>query len=189
MNVLLAWLPLIFGAYYLVSSGRNTFREVAVMVVWVMAAGPLLDGVVLLHEANARWHDGRDVAPFLRRALPNLTIGALLVLVAGFLSGRLRWATPKYITVPGIVTSVEPIPAGGKVHWRIAFAYFSPDGVAYESLDEVYVAGLQPGDSCTVVYPPEQPDLGTLRGISKPSIGVSEPASDLQARSTDRMAG
>jgi hypothetical protein len=33
-------------------------------------------------------------------------------------------------------------------------------------VDEIYVAGLEPNDDCTVVYPPEQPDLGTLRSFS-----------------------
>ena len=34
-----------------------------------------------------------------------------------------------------------------------------------------------------------KPDLGTLRGVSTPSIGVRDPASDVQAPSTERMAG
>jgi len=174
VNFVLSLLPLIVGAHYLVSSGSATRREVAAMVLAIVAAGPLLDGGLLLHEANDRWHQGRDASQLWAPAVVNLAIGGLLALLAGFISGRLRRARPSYVTVPGVVKSVEPIAAGGKVHWRVGFAYFSPDGIAYQSVDEVYVAGLAPRDSCTVVYPPDQPDLGTLRGVSKAPISAGD---------------
>ena len=160
-------LPLIFGALYLVSGGSAARREVAAMVLAMVIPGPLLYGGLLLYEANDHWHNGRDASQLWGPAVINLAIGGALALLAGFVSGRLRWARPRYITVQGVVTSVEPIAAGGKVHWRVGFAYFSPDGTAYQSVDEVYVAGLAPRDSCIVVYPPEQPELGTLQRVSK----------------------
>jgi hypothetical protein len=189
MDHLLAWLWLILGGYYLIASGKSTLRELSAMALAVMAAYRLLDGGLLLNEANARWHQGDDVAPFLITALVELAIGSLLGLFAGWLSGWLRRATPKYVTVPGVLTSVQPIPAGGKVHWRVGFAYFSADGIARESVDEVYVAGLQPGGSCTVVYPPEEPELGTLRGFSTPPHHSGESLNESLNRSLERAAG
>jgi hypothetical protein len=109
--------------------------------------------------------------PLWGTALAKLLIGGVLAVLAALVSGRVWRPASKYVTVPGIVTSVEPIAAGGKVHWRVGFAYFSPDNVAYQSVDEVYVDGLQPRDTCTVVYPPDQPDLGTLRSFSSPLHG------------------
>ena len=178
MNVVLSLLLLIVGAYYLAGSSSATRREVAVMVLAMVAPGPLLYGGLLLHEANDRWHQGRDASQLWGPAVINLAIGGVLALLAGFVSGRLRWARPRYVSVEGVVTSVEPIAAGGKVHWRVGFAYFAADGNAYESVDELYVGGLQPRDRCTVVYPPEQPELGTLQRVSK------APMSDDDSRST-----
>ena len=189
MDNLLALLWLILGGYYLISSGKSTLREVSAMALGVMAAYRLLDGGVLLNEANARWNEGQDVDPFLSTALVELAIGGLLGLLAGWLCGRLRRARPKYVTVPGVLTSVQPIPAGGKVHWRVGFAYFSADGIARESVDEVYVAGLQSGDSCTVVYPPEEPELGTLRSFSTPPEHSGESLNESSNQSLERAAG
>jgi len=93
-------------------------------------------------------------------ALVRLGIGAILALVAGLVSGRLIRRRPKYVMAPGVVTAVEPIGTGG---WRVRFAYFSDDGTAQESVDQVFVAGVKPGDDCTAVYSPARPDLGTLR--------------------------
>jgi hypothetical protein len=45
---------------------------------------------------------------------------------------------------------------------RVGFAYFSTDGTAREGADEVYVVGVRPGDSCSAVYPENQPELGIL---------------------------
>ena len=104
-----------------------------------------------------------DDNPQWSTALAKLAMGGMLGVLAGVVSGRLTLRRRKFITAPAVVTSVVPIPAGGKVHWRVAFAYFSADGTACESVDEVYVSGVQPGDTCTAVYPLEQPDLGTLR--------------------------
>jgi hypothetical protein len=174
MDYLLAWLWLLPSGFYLISSGRSTLRELSALGVAVMAANWLLDGGLLLGEANGRWQQDQAVAPVLGTALVKLAVGSLLGLLAAWLFGWLRRARPNYVTVPGVVTSVQPIPAGGKVHWRVGFAYFSADGIARESVDEVYVAGLQSGDSCTVVYPPDEPDIGTLRSFSTPPQGSGE---------------
>jgi hypothetical protein len=100
-----------------------------------------------------------DQNPMWPIALAKVAIGGTLALLAGLVSGRLTRRRRKFVTTPAIVTSVEPVAAGG---WRIGFAYFSPDGAACENADEVYVAGVKPGDSCTAVYPADRPDLGTL---------------------------
>jgi hypothetical protein len=189
MDYLLAWLWLLPSGYYLISSGRSTLRELSAMGLAVMAADWLLDGGLLLGEANGRWHQDQDVAPVLGTALVELAIGSLLGLLAAWLFGWLRRAKPKYVTVSGVVTSVQPIPAGGKVHWRVGFAYFSADGIARESVDEVYVAGLQSGDSCTVVYPPEEPELGTLRSFSTPAQHPGESLNESLNRSLEQAAG
>jgi hypothetical protein len=183
------WLPLFLGAYDLVSSGRQSAREVAVMVFAIFAAGCFLDGGDFLVEANDRWEQGRELNPALSLALALLTLAAVLGLAAAYLWGLLRWPTPKYVTVPGVVTSVQSIEAGGTMHWRVRFAYFSVSGTAYESVDEIYVAGLEPNDDCTVVYPPEQPDLGTLRSFSTASASSNAPPAHAFDRAMDRAAG
>jgi hypothetical protein len=104
-----------------------------------------------------------DENPMWSTALAKLGIGGTLGVVAGLVSGRLTRRRRTYITVPAVVTAVHPVQAGGKVHWRVEFAYFAADGRACEGADEVYVPGVKAGDSCTAVYPSEQPDLGTLR--------------------------
>jgi hypothetical protein len=102
--------------------------------------------------------------------LAEFGIGAVIALVAAAVSGRWTWRRRrKYVAVPAVVTSVEPIQAGDKVHWRVGYAYFAADGVAYQCADDVYVPGLKPGDDGTAVYPSESPDLGTFRWEARAS--------------------
>lgn len=104
-----------------------------------------------------------DANPQWGTALAKVAIGGTLGLLAGLVSGRLAPRRRRLVTVPAVVTSVEPMTAGRKVHWRVKYAYLTPDGAAFENADEVYVSGLRPGDNCLAVYPPDQPDAGTLR--------------------------
>ena len=90
-------------------------------------------------------------------------IGGVLALFAGYLTGRFK-RRQEFVTVPAVVTSVEPVTTGGG--WRIGFAYFSRSGVSCESVDVVYVPGIKPGDNCTATYPHGQPLLGSLRSGS-----------------------
>ena len=87
-------------------------------------------------------------------------IACVLGLFAGYLTGRLKLRR-KFVTVPAIVTTVDPVTSGGG--WRIGFAYLSTSGVAYESSDVVYVQGITPGDDCQATYPDGQPPLASLR--------------------------
>ncbi len=115
---------------------------------------------------TAKYQDdsGRlDGNPRWGTALAKVGIGGTLGLLAGVLSGRGKVRRRKFSAAAGVVTAVEPVGGGDKVHWRVHFAYLSSDGIARESSDEVYVGGLQSGDDCTAVYPVEAPDLGTLR--------------------------
>lgn len=114
----------------------------------------------------ARDEDDRgrlDANPQWSMAIAKIAIGGALGLLAALLSGRLRLRPRTFVTVPAVVTAVEPITVGGKVQWRVSFAYFSADGTACENADEVYVSGVQPGDKCLAVYPADQPDCGILR--------------------------
>jgi hypothetical protein len=94
-------------------------------------------------------------------AIARLSLAALLLLGAWLASERR--SAPRYVTAPAVVTAVDPIDYGKAVRWRIQFAYFAPDGTALESADEVIAEGVRPGDECIAVYPPDRPDLGTLR--------------------------
>jgi hypothetical protein len=117
---------------------------------------------------TARGQDqGRlDENPTWSTAIAKVAIGATLMLVAGLVSGRLTLRRRrKYVTAPAVVTAVDPVTLGDEVHWRVRFAYFVADGTACESADQVSIRGLKPGDDCIAVYPPEHPDLGTLRLI------------------------
>jgi hypothetical protein len=122
---------------------------------------------------TAKGHDGSgrlDGNPPSNTAITKLGIGGTLALLAGFISGRMI-RRRKYVTASAVVTSVEAIGGGGDDgHWRVGFAYLAPDGTACESADEVYVSGVHPGDQCTAVYPPDRPELGTLRLSERSSV-------------------
>lgn len=101
--------------------------------------------------------------PMLAIGAVKFAIGAAIAFAAAALSG---WRSPrrrKCATVPAVIMSVEPIQLGERVHWKVGYAYFAPDGTAYQRADEVYVPGLKPGDDCLAVYPVDAPDLGTLK--------------------------
>jgi hypothetical protein len=68
----------------------------------------------------------------------------------------------QYVTAPAVVTAVESVPTGDTLHWRVTFAYFDEEGRPRESADQIFIAGLRPGDECLARYPKGQPDLGTL---------------------------
>jgi hypothetical protein len=93
--------------------------------------------------------------------------GSLGLLAALSIRG---WRLPrrrKYRTAEAVITSVEAMTVGGKMQWRVGYAYFSADGIARQCEDEVYVPGLKSGDACTAVYPLDRPDLGTLDPTSR----------------------
>ena len=90
-----------------------------------------------------------------------VAIGSMLGLFAGYLTGRLK-GRQKFVTVPAVVTSVDPVTTGGG-GWRIGFAYFSACGVDCEGADVVYAPGINPGDNCMVTYPAGQPLLGSFQ--------------------------
>lgn len=104
-----------------------------------------------------------DANPQWSTAFAKVAIGGMLGLLAAVLSGRLAPRRRGLVTTPAVVTSVEPTTAGGKMHWRVRFAYLTADGTAHENVDEVYVPGVRLGDNCLAVYPPDQPNQGTLR--------------------------
>jgi hypothetical protein len=104
-------------------------------------------------EANPSW----------RPALARLAIGGTLFALATWASGALTRRRETLIAVPAVVTSVQPVDAAGAMHWRVGFAYLCAGGITHERVDEVYVAGLEPGQECTAVYPRGRPHLGTLR--------------------------
>ena len=111
-------------------------------------------------EANPPWEP----------ALTRLAIGGTLFVLAAWASGALARRPDRLVEVPAVITAVRPIEATGATHWHVRFAYLCADGTPHERADEVYVAGLQPGDACAAVYPADRPELGTVR------LPVREPA-------------
>lgn len=119
--------------------------------------------MVNVRTAKGLWDSGRlDENPMWGTAFAMLGPGGALVLAAAFASGRWTFRRRRFVTAPAVVTSVDPVEVGGKVQWRVGYAYFAADGTAHQRADEVYVPGLKPGDDCTAVYPADSPDLGTL---------------------------
>ncbi len=100
--------------------------------------------------------------PPVSTALVKLAIGVTLAVVAALTSGRWPRRRVRHVSVPAVVTSVERVAEDTNV-WRVGFMYFSGDGAAHESADEVYVSGVRPGDSCSVIYPENQAECGILR--------------------------
>ena len=95
-------------------------------------------------------------------AAVNLGIGVSLGLVAWLLYGGVK-IRRQYVTAPAVITAVESLASGESLRWRVKYAYFTADGQAVESADEVYVPGIKTGDEWTVTYPPDQPSSGTLQ--------------------------
>ena len=119
---------------------------------------------VNVRRAKYQNDQGRlDENPMWKAGAVKFAIGSSLGLLAA-LSVR-GWRLPrrrKYRTAEAVITSVEAMTVGGKMQWRVGFAYFSADGMARQCEDEVYVPGLKSGDACTAVYPLDRPELGTL---------------------------
>jgi hypothetical protein len=95
-------------------------------------------------------------------ALVKLAMGVTLVVVAALTSGRWPRRRVRHLSVPAVVTSVKRVAEDANV-WRVGFMYFSGDGAAHEGADEVYVSGVRPGDSCSVIYPENDAERGILR--------------------------
>ncbi len=106
-----------------------------------------------------------DDNPQWARAMADLTIAAALFLAAGAVSGRLKRRQPRYLTAPAVVTAIEPLRTGDEPTWRIKFAYFDSKGATHEAANEFIVAAWKPGDEGLAVFPPNQPDLATLRPL------------------------
>lgn len=145
------------------TSGECRQREFVSHDLW----SGLQAGQMVNVRTDGDQNQGRlDENPALSTAIAKVGIGATLGVVAGFVSGRLTLRRRRrYVTAPAVVTAVDPVTLGGEVRWRVRFAYFCADGTACESIDEVSVKRLKPGDDCIAVFPPEHPDLGTLRLI------------------------
>jgi hypothetical protein len=99
----------------------------------------------------------------MRIALAKLALGGVLALAAGMLSGKFNLRRRGLVEVPAVITAVEKVATEGRTFWRVRYAYFTADGTACENQDEVYAPGLKTGDNCLAVYPPDRPELGTLR--------------------------
>lgn len=103
-----------------------------------------------------------DENPMWSTALVKAGIGGTGILAAAVISGRWPRRRRKLLQAQAIVTAVVPARTGGN-GFRVEFSYVSADGEVRESVDEIYVPGLKPGDECTAIYPPERPDLGSLQ--------------------------
>jgi hypothetical protein len=113
---------------------------------------------------NREIDSGRlDDNPQWKRAVVNVATAGALLLVAGFVSGHLKRRRPRYLTVPAVVTAIEPVRTHDITRWKLTFAYFDSKGAAYEGADEVLVAAWKPGDEGLAVFPPDRPDLATFR--------------------------
>ena len=106
-----------------------------------------------------------DDNPQWARAMADLTIAAALLLAAGAVSGQLKRRQPRYLAAPAVVTAIEPLRTGNEPTWRIRFAYLDSKGATHEAANEVCVAVWEPGDEGLAVFPPDQPDLATLRPL------------------------
>ena len=140
--------------------GRCWQREFVSHALWSeLRAG---ERVNVLTSSSDRTRGRVQNNPPLGTALVKLAIGATLVGVAAVTSGRWPRRRVRHFSVPAVVTSVERVGEDADV-WRVGFMYFSGDGAAHEGADEVYVSGVRPGDSCSVIYPENDAERGILR--------------------------
>ena len=125
-----------------------------------------VDQNVNVRQARSETRSARlDENPQRATAAVQLSLAALLLLVAAVVSGRLTAVRPRgYLTAPAVVTAVEPVAYSDDAkRWRVRFAYFDPHGAPQESADEVATAGWKPGDGCVAVFRPGRPDIATFR--------------------------
>jgi hypothetical protein len=121
-----------------------------------------------VRRANSEYDSSRlDENPQWGTAVVDVAIGGALLLVAGLVSGRLT-ARRRYLTVPAIVTAIEPVTEEGTTRWRITFAYVDHRGTPQESVDRVATDHWKPGDDCLAVFPPGRPDLAGFQPPSTP---------------------
>lgn len=107
-----------------------------------------------------------DENPQWGRAIVDLAIGGALLFAAGRLLGYFKASgRRRYLTVPAVVIASDPVQYSGATRWRIRFAYFDPQGVAQETVNEVLTDAFKPGDECLAVFPPHQPDLASIRPL------------------------
>jgi hypothetical protein len=108
-----------------------------------------------------------DENPQWGAAIVDLAVGGSLLLLAALVSGRLSASRrPRYLTVPAVVTAIEPLTEGGITRWRIRFTYFDQHGAAQEGVDRVATDEWKPGDDCLAVFPPGRSDLAGFRPLS-----------------------
>jgi hypothetical protein len=113
-------------------------------------------------NGDAEW-SRLDDNPQSGQAIADLTIAAALLVAAAAVSGQFKRRRRRYLTVPAVITAVDPARAGDEPTWRITFAYLDSKGDAHEATDEVIVPRWKPGDDGFAVFPPGQPELATFR--------------------------
>ena len=107
-----------------------------------------------------------DENPQRGRAIVDLAIGGALLFAAGRLLGYFKASRGRrYLTVPAVVIASDPVQYSDATRWRIRFAYFDPQGVAQETVNEVLTDAFKPGDECLAVFPSHQPDLASIRPL------------------------
>jgi hypothetical protein len=103
--------------------------------------------------------------PQWARAMADLAIAAAMFLAAAAVSGQLQRRQPRYVTVPAVVTAIEPLRTGDEPTWRVKFAYVDASGAMHEAANEFVVVVCEPGDEGLAVFPPNQPDLAAFRPL------------------------
>ena len=106
-----------------------------------------------------------DDNPQWARAMADLTIAAVLFLIAGAVSGQLKRRQPRYLTAPAVVTAIEPLRTGDDPSWRVKFAYVDSSGATHEVANEFLVVSCREGDEGLAVFPRNQPDLAMFRPL------------------------
>jgi hypothetical protein len=122
-----------------------------------------------VRRANTEYGSSRlDENPQWGTAVVDIATAGVLLLVGGLVSGRLGARRRRYLTVPAVVTAIEPVTEGGSTRWRITFAYVDHHGMPQESVDRVATDHWKPGDDCLAVFPPGRPDLAGFQPPSTP---------------------
>ena len=138
-------------AYFVSVREFPSVRGIAAFVLLIAGAVQCYRAI----DAGAR-------ADWYGAGLPQMAVGAVLLLAAGAVSGQFGPRRRKYSRARAVVTAVKPVTYGDETRWKVHFAYFDDRGTAQESVDEVSVPSWKPGDDCVAVYLPESPDLASL---------------------------
>ncbi len=102
------------------------------------------------------------------QALAQMAIGIALLFMAALTAGYFtRTRRPRYVSVPAIVTAVEPVKYRDVERWHVRFMYRDGHGHKHEVGDEFIDRVWNEGDEGVAVYDSAHPEVASLQRLAR----------------------